>query len=427
MKRVAITGMGIISSLGNTCEDFFDNLSAGRSGIKRLPADFAENLSVRIAAPADFKAEDHLSKKEARVTDRANQFVLVAASQAWKDSALELTEEEKRRSGVYLGTGMGGANTLEASYEQLFRQQVKRLHPLTVVMVMNNAAASAISIERGLKGPCLTFSTACSSSSVAIGEAFRLIKHGYADVMLAGGMESPLTRGNLMSWESLGTLALETEDPSMSCRPFSKDRTGFVLGEGAAVVVLESLDRARNRGARIYGELAGYGSTADAEHFTKPSMEGQSRAIEAALEEARMGPDEIDYINAHGTATRVNDVIETQTIKKVFGPRAYTIPISSTKSLHGHLLGAAGAVELVASVIALQRRTVPSTATLTVPDPECDLDYVPGKARTNVSLKTVMSQSFAFGGTNAVLIVRAYENKRCASELITSRLDRPPS
>jgi 3-oxoacyl-[acyl-carrier-protein] synthase II len=228
--------------------------------------------------------------------------------------------------------------------------------------------------------------------------------------MLAGGMESPLTCGNLMSWESLGTLALEAEDPSMSCKPFSKDRTGFVLGEGAAIVVLESLERARNRGARIYGELAGYGSTADAEHITKPSMEGQSRAIEAALEEARMGPDEIDYINAHGTATRANDIIETQAIKKVFGPRADAIPISSTKSMHGHLLGAAGAVELVASVLALQNRTIPPTATLTVPDPECDLDYVPVKARTGVNLKTVLSQSFAFGGTNAVLIVRKYEN-----------------
>jgi 3-oxoacyl-[acyl-carrier-protein] synthase II len=305
---------------------------------------------------------------------------------------------------------MGGATTLEASYEQLFRHQVKRLHPLTVVMIMNNAAASCISIEYGLKGPCLTFSTACSSSAVAIGEAFRLIKHGYADVMLAGGMESPLTCGNLMSWESLGTLALEAEDPSTSCRPFSKDRTGFVLGEGAAVLVLESLERAANRGARIYGEAVGYGSTADAGHITKPSMEGQSRAIEAALEEARMGPDRIDYINAHGTATKVNDIVETQAIKKVFGPRAYAVPISSTKSMHGHLLGAAGAVELIAAVLALQHKIVPPTATLTVPDPECDLDYVPRRARTGIDLKTVMSLSFAFGGTNAVVIVRKYEN-----------------
>jgi 3-oxoacyl-[acyl-carrier-protein] synthase II len=408
MNRVAITGMGIISPLGNTCEDFFNSLSTGRSGIRKLPAGFAERLSIRIAAQVDFKAEDHFSKKEARITDRANQFVLVAASQAWQDSGLELSEEEKRRAGVYLGTGMGGSNTLEASYEQLFGQQVRRLHPLTVVMIMNNAAASSISIERGLKGPCLTFSTACSSSAVAIGEAFRLIKHRYADVMFAGGMESPLTCGNLMSWESLGTLAREAEDPSTSCRPFSMDRTGVVLGEGAAVLVLESLERAKNRGACIYGEVVGYGSTADASHITKPSVEGQSNAIEAALEEAGMSPDRIDYINAHGTATKANDIVETQAIKKVFGPRAYRVPVSSTKSTHGHLLGAAGAVELVAAILALQHKTVPPTATLTVPDPECDLDYVPGKARTGIDLQTVMSNSFAFGGTNAVLIVRKY-------------------
>jgi 3-oxoacyl-[acyl-carrier-protein] synthase II len=410
MKRVVITGMGIISPVGNACEDFFNNLAAGRSGIRRMSPDFAGRLSIRIAAQTDFIAEDHFSKKNARTLDRANQFAQVAASQAWQDSGLRLDEEGKKRAGVYLGTGMGGANTLEASYEQLFQHKVKRLHPLTVVMVMHNAAASCISIERGLKGPCLTFSTACSSSAVAIGEAFRLIKHGYADVMLAGGTESLLTYGNLMSWESIGTLALEAEDPSTSCRPFSKDRTGFVLGEGAAVLVLESLERAKTRGARIHGEVIGYGSTADAEHITKPSVEGQALAIEAALEEARISPDLIDYINAHGTATQANDVVETQAIKKVFGRRAYDIPISSTKSMHGHLLGAAGAVELVAAILALQRQVVPPTATLTVPDPECDLDYVPGKARIGVDLKTIMSNSFAFGGTNAVLIVRKYEN-----------------
>ena len=406
MKRVAITGMGIISPVGNTCEDFITNLIAGRSGIRRISPDFDDRLSIRIAAQADFSAEQHFTKKNARTLDRVSQFALAAASQAWKDSGMELSEEEKRRSGVYLGTGMGGARTLEASYEQLFRQQVKRLHPLTVVMVMNNAAASCISIEYGLKGPCLTYSTACSSSAVAIGEAFRLIKHGYTDVMLAGGTESLLTCGIMMSWESIGTLALEAEDPSTSCRPFSKDRTGFVLGEGAAVLVLESLDRATKRGARIYGELVGYGSTADAGHITKPSVEGQSLAIEAALEEAGMGPGHIDYINAHGTATQANDIVETLAIKKVFGQRAYDIPISSTKSMHGHLLGAAGAVELVGTVLALKHQTIPPTSTLTVPDPECDLDYVPGKARTGADLKTVMSNSFSFGGTNAALIVR---------------------
>jgi 3-oxoacyl-[acyl-carrier-protein] synthase II len=409
MRRVAITGMGIVSPIGNNCEEFFSNLAAGRSGIRRMSSDFADQLSIKIAAEADFEAETYFSKKTARTMDRVSQFAMVAAAQAWQDAALELPGEEKRRAGVYLGTGMGGARTLEDSYVQLLKQNVRRLHPLTVVMVMNNAAASYISMAHGLKGPCLTFSTACSSSSVAIGEAFRLIKHGYADVMLAGGTESLLTYGIFKSWESIGTLALEAEDASTSCKPFSKDRTGFVLGEGAAILVLESMDRAKKRGARIYGELVGYGSTADADHITKPSVEGQANTMEAALEEAGIGTDAVDYINAHGTATVANDIVETQAIKKVFGQRAYEIPISSTKSMHGHLLGAAGAVELVASVLALKHQTVPPTMNLTMPDPECDLDYVPGKARTGLDLKTVMSNSFAFGGTNAVLIVKKHE------------------
>ena len=409
MRRVVITGMGIISPIGNSCEDFFNNLSAGRSGIRRMSSYFANGLSTKIAAEADFDAGAYFSKKTARTLDRVSQFAVVAASQAWQDAALDLPGEEKRRAGVYLGTGMGGARTLEDSYAQLFKQNARRLHPLTVVMAMNNAAASYISMAHGLKGSCLTFSTACSSSAVAIGEAFRQIKHGYADIMLAGGTESLLTLGVMMSWESIGTLALEAEDPSTSCRPFSKDRTGFVLGEGAAMLVLESLDRAQARGARIYGELIGYGSTADADHITKPSVEGQAYAIQTALEEARISPEDIDYINAHGTATIANDLAETQAIKKVFGKRAYHIPISSTKSMHGHLLGAAGAVELVASVLSLKHQTAPPTATLMLPDPECDLDYVPVKARTGLDLKTVMSNSFAFGGTNAVLIVRKHK------------------
>ncbi len=409
MRRVVITGMGILSPVGNSCEDFFSNLTAGRSGIRRISSDFAERLSVNVAAEVDFDAEAFFSKKTARTLDRVSQFAMVAASQAWQDAALQLPEKQKQRAGVYIGTGMGGARTLEETYVQLYRQNVKRVHPLTVVMAMNNAAASCISMTHGLKGPCLTFSTACSSSAVAIGEAYRQIKHGYADVMLAGGTESLLTYGVFMSWESIGTLAQEAEDPATSCRPFSEDRTGFVLGEGSAILVLEAMDRAEQRGARIYGELVGYGSTADADHITKPSVDGQVRAMEAALEEARLSPDEIDYINAHGTATVANDAVETQAIKDVFGRRAYHIPVSSTKSMHGHLLGAAGAVELVASVQALNKGIVPPTANLMVPDPKCDLDYVPGKAKTGLELKAVMSNSFAFGGTNAVLVVKKHE------------------
>ncbi len=409
MRRVAITGMGVLSPVGNSCEAFFSSLAAGRSGIRRLSSDFAERLSVTIAAEVDFDPEAFFSRKTARTMDRVSQFAMVAASQAWQDAGLHLPEKERLRAGVYLGTSMGGARTLEETYVQLYRQNVRRLHPLTVVMAMNNAAASNISMAHGLKGPCLTFSTACSSSAVAIGEAFRQIKHGYADVMLAGGTESLLTYGVFMSWESIGTLALEAEDPATSCRPFSGDRTGFVLGEGAALLVLESLDRAVKRGARIYGELAGFGSTADADHITKPSVDGQARAMEAALEEAGLGPEEIGYINAHGTATVANDAVETQAIKQVFGPHASQIPVSSTKSMHGHLLGAAGAVELVAALFALNKGIAPPTMNLTVPDPECDLDYVRSKARTGLDLKAVISNSFAFGGTNAVLAVKKHE------------------
>jgi 3-oxoacyl-[acyl-carrier-protein] synthase II len=273
-------------------------------------------------------------------------------------------------------------------------------------MAMNNAPVSHISTRFGLKGACLTYSTACSSSAVAIGEAFRLIQHGYADVMVAGGSEASLEYGLLMAWESLGTLATEASDPAASCRPFSKDRSGFVLGEGAAMVVLESRDRARRRGARILGEIIGYSTTAEAGHITKPSEAGMAAAMQAALDNAGIAADSIGYINAHGTATPINDVVETRAIKQVFGPKAYAIPVSSTKSMHGHLLGAASALEFIACVLSIQHQILPPTINLAVPDPECDLDYVPGQGRKVSGLTTVMSNSFAFGGTNAVLIVR---------------------
>ncbi len=408
-KRVAITGIGIFSPLGNTACDFFMNLIAGKSGIRRMSTDFSERLSVKIAAEVAFNPEQHFTKKSIRSLDRVSQLALAAASQAWQDSGVVPEDGEKSRMGVAIGTAMGGARSLEDNYIQLLRMNAARVNPLSVILVMNNAAASHISMEYGLEGPCLTFSTACASSAVAIGEAYCKIKDGYADVMLAGGTESLLTCGVFKSWESIGTLASEAVDPSTSCRPFSKDRSGFVLGEGAAIMVLESMDRAIRRGARIYGEIAGYGSTADASHITKPSLDGQVRAIMLALKDAQMSPDDIDYINAHGTATVANDLIETHAIKKVFGPAAYQIPVSSTKSMHGHLMGAAGAVELVAAVLAIGHQAVPPTATLMVPDPECDLDYVPGEGRADQNIRTVMSNSFAFGGTNAVLIARKYE------------------
>ncbi len=407
MRRVAVTGMGVISAVGNTAEAFFQNLAAGTSGIRRISTDFADKLQVRVAADSAFKGEDFYSRKELGLLDRTSQMAVAAASQAWTESGLELCEEEKQRSGVYLGTGMGGANSLDEMFGKLYRDEAVRVSPLFVTKIMSNAPASHISMRYGLTGPCLTFSTACSSSAVSIGEAFRQIKGGYADIMLAGGSESLLAYGSFKCWESLGVLAPEdAENPSATCRPFSKDRAGFVLGEGAAIVVLEEMERARRRGATIYGEVAGYGSTADARHITSPSKDGQSRAMRQALEEARTPFGEIDYINAHGTATLKNDIVETQAIKEVCGERARSIPVSSTKSMHGHLLGATGAVEFVAALLAMKHQTIPPTAHLRIPDPECDLDYVPNTGRTGVRVRTIMSNSFAFGGTNAVLVAK---------------------
>ena len=409
MRRVVITGLGVVSPVGNSISEFFSNLMSGKSGVRALSSDFADKLSIRIAAEVDFDPSRHFSRMKLGSLDRFSQFALVAARDAIADSALTLSEEEKQRSGVYLGTGIGGVGSIEEGYVEIYTKEVPRYKPLTVLMAMNNAAASQISMEYGLKGPNVTYSTACASSSIAVGEAYRLIRSGYADAMLAGGSEALLTYGTISAWISLRTLALPDEkDVSASSKPFSKDRTGLVLGEGAAVLVLEEAERALSRGARIYGELIGYGSAADACHITKPSVEGQVRAMRLAIEEAGIDPDEIDHINAHGTATTIGDAVETAAIKEVFGSRAYRIPISSTKSMHGHMMGATGAVEFMAALLSVTHKSVPPTINLDCPDPECDLDYVPNVGRTGLDIRTVMSNSFAFGGSNAVLIAREF-------------------
>ncbi len=409
-RRVAVTGLGIISPCGNNIDDFSFNLMAGKSGVRRISSAYSSLLSVKIAAEIDFNPLDFFTKKQVSGMDRVNQFALAAASQAWKDSELSLDAKEKERAGVYIGCAMGGGNTIEDLYDQLFKHNAYRVKPLTVLMVMNNASASHISIEYGLSGPCLTLSNACASSANAIGESFRQVRDGYVDVMLAGGAEAFLTYGGFRSWESLRVLAVEDpEDPSKSCKPFSKNRTGLVLGEGAAVVVLEEMERAVRRGAPIYAELMGYGSTSDAGHIARPSREGQARTISEALKEAGLLPEDIDYINAHGTATQWNDLLETQAIKKVFGDYACGVPVSSTKSMHGHTMGAAGAIEFIVSLLAIKNQAVPPTINLDQSDPECDLDYVPNVGRKGVKVNTVMSNSFAFGGTNAVLIARKVE------------------
>jgi 3-oxoacyl-[acyl-carrier-protein] synthase II len=305
---------------------------------------------------------------------------------------------------------MGGAGALEEGYVEIFQRETPRVKPLSVLLAMNNAAASHLSLTYRLQGPNVSYSTACSSSAIAIGEAYRQIKDGYADVMLAGGSEAMLTHGVMKAWEALRTLAVEdATDPGASCKPFSKDRSGLVLGEGAAVLVLEDAERAVQRGARIYAEIVGYDCSSDASHITKPDAAGQTRAILNALRDAGMQPQDIHYINAHGTATLAGDIEETKAIKQAFGEHAYRVPVSSTKSMHGHLMGATGAVEFMAAVLALQHQAIPPTINLHQPDPECDLDYVPNVGRKSVELNAVMSNSFAFGGSNAVLIAKRFE------------------
>lgn len=406
MRRVVVTGLGVVTPLGNTPALMFDRLLAGSSGIRRLETDFVDRLSTRIAAPVtDFDPLEHFSRSKARSLDRVTQFALVAAQQSVADAGLDMTNETRERIGVYLGTGMGGATASEEGYVRLHRDNESRLKPYTVLMAMNNAAGSQIALDHDLTGPSLTFSTACSSSAIAIGEAYRLIQHGYADVMLAGGSEALLTYSTIKAWEALRTLADEDPvDPATSCKPFSADRSGLVLGEGAAILVVEEYARARARGAHIYGEIIGYGSSNDSAHITQPSLAGQARAMRLALEEANVGT--VSYINAHGTATRLNDAVESAAIKQVLGTQ---VPVSSTKSMHGHLMGAAGAVEFAACMMVLERQALPPTAHLRQPDPACDLDYVPNIGRSGVKVETVMSNSFAFGGTCGVLIAGKVE------------------
>ena len=337
--------------------------------------------------------------------DRVSQMAAAAAGQAIIDSKLDFSRENSERCGVSVGSSMGGVQTTDEAYYSLYGDSSERVQPLNIVAAMINAPAAWIGIDHGLAGPNLTYSTACSSSAVALGEAARRIQCADADLMVAGGAEAPLTFGVLRAWEAMRTLAIaDSIDPSASCRPFARTRTGLVIGEGAAFVVLEEWEHALARDAVIYAELSGYGLTSDVGHITRPTSQGQASTMRAALRSAGIEPQDIDYINAHGTATLQNDAVETAAIKEVFGAAAHRIPVSSTKSMHGHLLGAAGALEFVISVAALMRGTIPPTMHLNEADPACDLDYVPDAARSQVTLRAFMSNSFAFGGTNAVLI-----------------------
>jgi beta-ketoacyl-acyl-carrier-protein synthase II len=401
--------MGVFASTGKDQESFFANLLQARSAVRRITQFDPSALSVQIAAEvADYSPADYFPPKRLDLLDRFSQFGLLAASEAMKSSGIEFRDEERPRFGVVTGSGMGGASTFDSGYFNLYAKQATRLHPFTIPKIMHNAATSQICMEYGAQGPSLTTATACSSSGHAIGQAFHLIKFGIADVMLAGGSDAPITYGMIRSWESVRVLASGDGDPSRACRPFSADREGLVIGEGAAMLLLEELEHAQQRGAKIYAEVAGYGMSSDASHITQLSVEGPARAIRMALQEAQVNPGDVDYINAHGTGTRLNDATETQVIKEVFKEHAWKLAVSSTKSMHGHTMGATGAIELVATVMAIERGMIPPTANYTRPDPECDLDYVPNQARES-PVRVAVSNSFAFGGLNAVLLIQRFE------------------
>jgi beta-ketoacyl-acyl-carrier-protein synthase II len=405
-RRVAVTGLGVLSPSGTQVDELFSQLVAGKSAIRRLSLPRSERLHSPIGAPVDFDFSACIDPLRLRMLDRVSQLALVAAARAVSHSNIDFGDEQPERCAVSVGCSMGGVATTDEAYYNLYGERSERVQPFNVLGAMTNAPAAWIGIEYGLSGPNITYSTACSSSAVALGEAARRIQYDEVDVVIAGGTEAPLTFGVLRAWEAMRALAsADPADASASCRPFSQNRTGLVIGEGAAFVVLEEWEHALTRGAHIHAELSGYGLTTDAAHITRPTVEGQARAMRAALRSARLGAETIDHINAHGTATSQNDFVETAAIKDVFGARAYSIPVSSTKSMHGHLLGAAGALEFVISVCSLVRGIVPPTMHLNSPDPACDLDYVANGARAGLALRAVMSNSFAFGGTNAVLIV----------------------
>jgi nodulation protein E len=401
MRRIVITGMGVISPIGQTVSDFQKNLFAGKSGIESVGFHYRDSEVRFPAAPVkDFKIENWMDAKKASMLDRFSQFAVVAALQAVKDSGIDLTGELAERTGVITGTGVGGQNTLEESYMKLLDSKSSpRVHPFTIPRLMANAGSSQISMATGIQGPGFTVASACASAIHAMGVTLHMLRSSLIDAAITGGSESCLTFGTLKGWEALRVMAPDV------CRPFSKDRAGMVLGEGAAMFVLETLDNAKARGAKIYAEFAGFGMSSDAKDLTTPDVNGASRAVTNALKDSGLNVDDIQYINAHGTGTRINDTTETAVLKQTFGDRAKKLAISSSKSMFGHALGAAGALEMLATILALNENTAPATMNYLGPDPECDLDYVPNEARP-MTINAALNNSFAFGGLNAVVAVK---------------------
>ena len=411
-ERVVVTGLGAVTPLGNDVQTYWDGLVAGRSGVGSMSAYDATGNAVRIAAEVkDLDATSLLGRKQARRLDRFSQIALIASDQAIADAGLDLDGSDiSRHTAVLLGTAVGGITTLLSGADVLRDRGERRVSALMIPMMMSNAAAGEIAIRHGLHGLTLSVVSACASGTHAIGEAARLIRTGAAPAVICGGSEAGMHPLALAAFGNMQAVSRRNDEPERASRPFDADRDGFVIGEGAGVLVLESLTHARKRGARIYAELTGYGASTDAFHITAPDEGGAGAALSMAraLDDAGLGPDEIDYINAHGTSTPLNDAIETRAIHKAFGQHAYRIPISSTKSMIGHLLGAAGAAEAIACIKSLETGVVHPTVNYETPDPDCDLDYVPNEAR-ETKPRTALSNSFGFGGHNGTLVFSAWE------------------
>lgn len=411
-RRVVITGLGLITPLGIGVESSWKAFIEGRSGIGRITCFDAPDLPVQIAGEVkDFDPSLYMEQKEIKKMDRFIHFALAASTMAIEDSGLKITDENAERVGVIIGSGIGGLPAIEHYHRVYLEKGYRRITPFFIPMLIINLASGQVSIKFGAKGPNSAVATACATGSHAIGDAFRIIQRGDADVMIAGGTESVITPLAIGGFAVMKALSTRNNEPERASRPFDIDRDGFVMGEGAGIVVLESLDSAKARGARIYAEIIGYGMTSDAYHITAPAPggEGAATCMSLALKDADVSPDVVDYINAHGTSTKYGDEIETAAIKKVFGDYAYRLAVSSTKSMTGHLLGAAGGVEAVVTILSIYNDLIPPTINLDNPDPECDLDYVPHKARHR-SIDFALSNSFGFGGTNACLLFRKYRD-----------------
>ncbi len=410
-RRVVVTGLGLVTPVGNTVESTWSALMSGQSGVDLIKKFDTEKFSVKFGAEVkNFDPLDFIEKKEARKMGAFIHYSIAAADEAMKDSGLVITDENSEEVGTYISSGIGDFWAIEREHSKLLDDGPHRVSPFFIPSAIVNLAAGQVSIRHKAKGPNSATATACSAGAHAIGDSFRLIQHGYADVMICGGAESAITPMSVAGFAAMRALSTRNDDPVRASRPFERDRDGFVIGEGAGLMILEELELARKRGARIYAEVVGYGMTADAFHITMPDETGSGaiRVMQKALKDAGVEPESVGYINAHGTSTPYNDKFETMAIKKAFGEHAYKLAVSSTKSMTGHLLGAAGGIEGVFSVLAINRGMLPPTINYVNPDPDCDLDYVPNEAR-EARVDYTLSNSFGFGGTNASLVFKRYE------------------